>query len=251
MGPTRKIYFVVMGNIFPPNKDLHEVYDLKGATQGRYVPAAKIVPELQTTLKDLNWMESGRKLKLGPAKATLLMNQLARDCKFLARLNIMDYSLLVGLHSIPKGNKGTRTLTVMEPSDSVANGLRQSQYSLVEAAALPKEKKLSEFYVDEGGFRSSHDDDSVGDELYFLGIIDILTPYDAKKRIEHMFKVMAHDGATISTVNPAEYCKRFLQFMADNIIQDPSGDYANKALPALPQDYLVEEEDDLVIVNNS
>lgn len=25
----RKIYFVVMGNIFPPNKDIHEIYDLK------------------------------------------------------------------------------------------------------------------------------------------------------------------------------------------------------------------------------
>lgn len=29
MSQTRKIYFVVMGNIFPPNKDLHEIYDLK------------------------------------------------------------------------------------------------------------------------------------------------------------------------------------------------------------------------------
>lgn len=25
----RKIHFVVMGNVFPPNKDMHEVYDLK------------------------------------------------------------------------------------------------------------------------------------------------------------------------------------------------------------------------------
>ena len=25
----RRIYFVVMGNIFPPNKDIHEIYDLK------------------------------------------------------------------------------------------------------------------------------------------------------------------------------------------------------------------------------
>ena len=25
----RKIHFVVMGNVFPPNKDMHETYDLK------------------------------------------------------------------------------------------------------------------------------------------------------------------------------------------------------------------------------
>lgn len=81
MSATRKIYFVVMSNIFPPDKELHEVYDLKGSTQGRYVPAEQRSGEGLVTLKDLNWLESGRKLVLGPAKATLLMNQLRADCQ--------------------------------------------------------------------------------------------------------------------------------------------------------------------------
>jgi 1-phosphatidylinositol-4-phosphate 5-kinase len=80
MSPTRKIYFVVMGNIFPPNKELHEIYDLKGSTQGRIVPPEAIKPGIPATLKDLNWINSKRKLILGPAKATLLMNQLHADC---------------------------------------------------------------------------------------------------------------------------------------------------------------------------
>lgn len=81
MSSTRKIYFVVMGNIFPPNKEVHEVYDLKGSTQGRYVPVESQRPGTLTALKDLNWVENERKLVLGPAKATLLMNQLRSDCQ--------------------------------------------------------------------------------------------------------------------------------------------------------------------------
>lgn len=70
-----------MGNIFPSNKEVHEVYDLKGSTLGRFVPPEKIQEGTMTTLKDLNWIENGRKLVLGPAKATLLMNQLRSDCQ--------------------------------------------------------------------------------------------------------------------------------------------------------------------------
>ena len=31
----RKIHFVIMNNLFPPHKDIHETYDLKGSTVGR------------------------------------------------------------------------------------------------------------------------------------------------------------------------------------------------------------------------
>jgi len=54
-------------------------------------------------------------------------------------------------------------------------------------------------------------------------------------------------------VSPSEYCKRFLKFMADNIIQDREGDYANKGLPGIPEDYAVEDaedEFDTVVVNS-
>lgn len=113
-------------------------------------------------------------------------------------------------------------------------------------------KKYSDFYGDEGGLRSSLVDDTPGAELYFLGIIDILTPYDAKKKVEHLFKSFQYDKESISAINPPEYCKRFLKFMADNIIQDRVNDYANKALPDIPSDYAVDEEnDDLIVVNST
>ena len=105
----------------------------------------------------------------------------------------MDYSLLVGLHSVPKGNTGRNSLTVLEPSASDHHRFRRSQYSSLDLTEIPKEKRLCEFYVDEGGFRSSLRDNSPGDELYFLGIIDILTPYNSLKKIEHVIKSIQFD----------------------------------------------------------
>lgn len=95
MSSTRKIYFVVMGNIFPPNKEVHEFYDLKGSTQGRLVPQEDIKPGTRKALKDLNWVENQRKLILGPAKATLLMNQLRSDCQVSVSLLSLTLYLLV------------------------------------------------------------------------------------------------------------------------------------------------------------
>lgn len=163
----------------------------------------------------------------------------------------MDYSLLVGLHSIPKGNTGSKSMTVLEPTTVSHSQFKQSEISLGEIDDVPMEKKFSNFYSEEGGIRSSLGDNSRGSEIYFLGIIDILTPYDAKKKVEHLFKSIQYSKESISAVSPTDYCKRFLKFMADNIIQDRKNDYANKSLPEIPEEYdTTVGEDDLVIVNN-
>ena len=97
----KKIYFVVMGNLFPNDRPMRSIYDLKvsrfskqmfqlfiylqGSTHGRWNEE----PEERTNgkgpgpvvLKDLNWLGRREKLILGPVKATQLMNQLKIDCK--------------------------------------------------------------------------------------------------------------------------------------------------------------------------
>jgi len=49
-----------------------------------------------------------------------------------------------------------------------------------------------------------------------LGIIDTLTCYDAKKKIEHFVKEIAF-GPTISAIPPKEYADRFINFIDDMI----------------------------------
>jgi hypothetical protein len=101
----RKIHFVIMNNLFPPHKDVHETYDLKGSTVGREYPEEKAKQNPRAVLKDLNWIKRGKMLELGPEKRALLTEQLRRDAEFLKTVHVMDYSLLVGIHNMQRGNK--------------------------------------------------------------------------------------------------------------------------------------------------
>ncbi|ORY97448.1 hypothetical protein BCR43DRAFT_438695 [Syncephalastrum racemosum] len=234
----RKIHFVVMGNVFPPNKDIHETYDLKGSLVGRLLneEAAK---KPNAVMKDLNFVQNKKKLQLGPQKRKMFVSQLVRDVKLLVRLNIMDYSLLIGIHNMMRGNKDNirdstlqlfkpdtkraeRRASVMKRRQSKAQAMRkaiaQTNPERLDASELPKdtfdERRNCVFYSDDGGFQSTDENDRGTNSLYYMGIIDILTPYDAKKKSEHFFKSMTQDKRNISAVKPIHYGDRFMDFMA-------------------------------------
>lgn len=101
----RKIHFVIMNNLFPPHKDVHETYDLKGSTVGRLYPEEKAAVNPRAVLKDMNWINRGKTLEIGPEKRALLSEQLKRDSEFLEKICVMDYSLLVGIHNMKRGNR--------------------------------------------------------------------------------------------------------------------------------------------------
>ncbi|RZB97596.1 Phosphatidylinositol 4-phosphate 5-kinase 8 isoform D [Glycine soja] len=89
----KKVRFVVMGNVFCTELQIHRRYDLKGSSQGRYTNNDKI--NCNTTLKDLDLkyeFQMDKKLRES------LLKQISLDCKFLESQHIIDYSLLLGLH---------------------------------------------------------------------------------------------------------------------------------------------------------
>ncbi|TPX59325.1 hypothetical protein PhCBS80983_g02537 [Powellomyces hirtus] len=371
---NRKLHFVVMLNVFPPNKDIHEMYDLKGSTVGREFPEELAKDDPRAVLKDLNWMARGRKLQLGPAKSTLLVNQLEKDVEFLIKHKIMDYSLLVGIHDLKRGNTENirdKTLAVYEPNPEAGlsrqltvaslmmsrpsvptatptategsnhhagreDGLTGSappstlpagpepssrsapgHTSLVaspesalpidplptesqsapspyvgtpqttsrlssaagpqplvpsgsmtstpttgvaplskpvtkrdmkrlvsetepqqlgaSSAALPteapSERAACVFYGDDGGFRSSDENNEPTDFLYYIGTIDIFTTYDLTKKVEHFWKSFSYDPAMISAVNPRAYGERFMAFMKQAIRKCPPGETTTTGPP--------------------
>ncbi|KAL3287641.1 hypothetical protein HHI36_002110, partial [Cryptolaemus montrouzieri] len=62
--------------------------------------------------------------------------------------------------------------------------------------------------------------------LLFIGIIDILQSYRLKKKLEHTWKSMIHDGDTVSVHRPSFYASRFLRFMAETVFKKiPSRKY--------------------------
>ena len=58
------------------------------------------------------------------------------------------------------------------------------------------------------------DGGAASDEVYFLGVIDILQQYDLRKRGETFLKSWLHPLAGLSSVPPAAYAQRFVEFIA-------------------------------------
>ncbi|KAI9888355.1 MAG: Phosphatidylinositol-4-phosphate 5-kinase [Vezdaea aestivalis] len=263
----RKIHFVVMNNLFPPHRDIHQTFDLKGSTIGRNYKEEDLVNNPRATLKDLNWLRRDLTLEFGPTKKTLFVEQMERDVKLLQRLKIMDYSLLVGIHDLTKGNEENlrdRTLAIFQPGgpEQPANSTQSSTMltrtpSKLETArkarelraiikkekpvpmgsALDKmpdqmleERKHFTFYGDDGGFQATHEDDQPGEEVYYLGIIDCLTHYGIAKKAEHLWKGLSHQKSQISPIPPEPYGDRFVRFIT-SVTQPRGASLSTAALP--------------------
>ena len=52
--------------------------------------------------------------------------------------------------------------------------------------------------------------------IYFFGIIDIMTKYDFRKKMENLFKT-TFIGKAVSCRPPRVYAKRFLDFMKKEV----------------------------------
>ncbi|KAJ5692152.1 hypothetical protein N7462_001575 [Penicillium macrosclerotiorum] len=198
-------------------------------------------------MKDLNWVRRNRHLQCGPTKRDFFIEQLKRDVELLKKLKIMDYSLLVGIHDVERGNEEKlrdKTLQVFQPGgdreeDTSANMLmrtpsklenerkarelrmlikRERPVPLDKATAKMPDEILDErqyhvFYADDGGFRATHENGTAGEEIYYLGIIDCLTHYGMVKKIENFFKGLSNDRTQISPIPPESYGDRFINFV--------------------------------------
>lgn len=205
----RKIHFVVMNNLFPPHRDIHQTFDLKGSTIGREFKEEDLEKNPRATLKDLNWLRRDMHLEFGPRKKHLFIEQMKRDVALLQKLKIMDYSLLVGIHDLGKGNEENlrdKTLQIFQPggerNDEPQSDMllrtpskmenqrkaRELRQMIKKEKPVPMEKSTSKmpdemleerknfiFFSDDGGFGATHEDGTPGEEIYYLGIIDCLT----------------------------------------------------------------------------
>lgn len=249
----RKIHFVIMNNLFPPHRDIHRTFDLKGSTVGREFKEEDLARTPRATLKDLNWRQRNQHLEFGPIKKKGFVEQIERDVALLRRLKIMDYSLLVGIHDLERGNEENlrdKTLQIFQPGGdhlddlAIPTSLARTPSKLESArkakelrqiiktqkpipmgrsnSRMPEElpddvaseRRNLYFYGDDGGLRATHDDDRPGEEIYYLGIIDCLTRYGLKKKGEHFIKAMANPKDNISAVPPDKYGARFINFIS-------------------------------------
>ena len=133
-------------------------------------------------------------------------------------MKIMDYSLLIGVH-------GRDPLQVPGYIPHGTNKCHHDETKVNETHHhIKNEKKVkipvSLFKRDDGGFCGMNDDGTLNNEIYYIGIIDILQQYNLLKFAENKYKSHFSSGecsTKISALPPQKYAKRFIDFIIGSI----------------------------------
>jgi len=191
------IYVIVMANIFNTRYTVQEKYDLKGS----WVDRSNVhhTHDLSVLGKDADFTREHRKIKLNEKDLVDILQQIEIDVSLLSEYNIMDYSLLVGIHF--KGKRDS------EKKDKVP--VLEAVYTSLVYIGDSIQPESAPNLVNEG--ITSPD----GLEVYYLGLIDIFQQYNFSKKIERCLKITRGKNAEgLSVQNVATYKRRFLNQMA-------------------------------------
>lgn len=253
---SKNVRLVAMNNLLPSWVTMHQKYDLKGSTYKRKANKSERQKK-SPTYKDLDFMEHHPEgIYLEADTYSALVKTIQRDCRVLESFKIMDYSLLVGIHNLDQAARekaerrseerkageqesaeraalaadgGVSEAPAGPPSGTSLNRSRSinrqrlvAHSTAMESIQAESEPIDEEEDVPPGGIPARN---AKGERLLlFLGVIDILQSYRLKKKLEHTWKSMIHDGDTVSVHRPGFYAQRFQDFMAKTVftkIQSP------------------------------
>ena len=215
-----KIYFIVMINVFATSKHIHIRYDLKGSKIGRRVLTGKRDAEIMAkgdlALKDLDLEKRKEKMYIGE-KSDILQAQVKNDADFLCKIGANDYSLLLGIHYINKEKKKpNQRISVTNIYGNIDESLLKESSFSDKSCDFRQEKLKTLIDFEDGGIISE-----TGNEVYFVGIIDILTKFNFKKKCEHFIKMVRYCSNNMSCTPPEMYRDRFVNYM-NTVIQKRS-----------------------------
>ncbi|XP_074421235.1 phosphatidylinositol 5-phosphate 4-kinase type-2 gamma isoform X1 [Larus michahellis] len=234
---SEETYLLVMRNMFSHRLPVHRKYDLKGSLVSREASDKEKGKDLPT-LKDMDFLNKNEKVYVGEEDQKDFMEKLKRDVEvgesggctpppraisFLVQLKIMDYSLLLGIHEVGRAEQEEEEEVEEEEGGGDEGGAAVGVGSYGTSpegigSYLNSHRPLGpgdfDPYVDVYALRGT--EAAPRREVYFMGLIDVLTQYDARKKAAHAAKTVKHGaGAEISTVHPEQYAKRFLDFITN------------------------------------
>ncbi|XP_078049534.1 phosphatidylinositol 4-phosphate 5-kinase 59B isoform X11 [Augochlora pura] len=251
---SKNVRLIAMNNLLPSSVKLHQKYDLKGSTYKRKASKTER-SKSSPTYKDLDFMEHHSDgIFLEADTYSALVKTIQRDCRVLESFKIMDYSLLVGIHNLDqaareKAQEQRLSASADEEVGDVAGdagGFAQAEREReredrIGAGALNRSRSINRqrLVAHSTAMESIQAESEPIDEeddvpspggiparnargerlLLFLGIIDILQSYRLKKKLEHTWKSMIHDGDTVSVHRPGFYAQRFQDFMAKTVFK--------------------------------
>jgi len=171
------IHFVVMSNVFYSSRRIDEQYDLKGSWENRRVLPKNIhtnkLSAFAEILKDTDLRNLGTKVQVSARTREDAFDQLKRDAAYLRSKNLMDYSLIFGVHHHQRGDNTWRD---------------------------DEERPPCIFLAGE-------------EHLYYGGIVDTLQQWNWNKKLEWILKswFCFQDSLGISSVDPISYEDRFVR----------------------------------------
>ena len=227
---------------------------------------SKILKKADIALKDLDLEERNERVYIGE-KREILMIQLKKDSVFLYKNGAIDYSLLLGIHyngrelkkrnskisffpvkihssiNLPKkiktlnvghGNNNTTNIFDFDkehPSNmkffveekSLIHRKLEDENSNQSATIRMNTLKSNLWDYEDGGINSIS-----GNEIYFMGIIDILTEYNCIKSFEHFFKLIGSCSQKMSCVPPLTYMNRFNNYIEGVVLNYNNNNNTNE-----------------------
>ncbi|CAF0729830.1 unnamed protein product [Didymodactylos carnosus] len=255
---TPEIYVVVMVNALPSYLKINEIYDLKGSTIGRRSRISHPQERLHA-LKDLDFLEfypNGIRI---PSKIYhRLQKVILNDAKALRKLNITDFSLILGVHHI---DVNPEELAEYHPALGLSALFHMSKRFYVidenktietietiekpnnnEVLSYLKPLKIIGYDATDDHFYD-HDMDDIGlltcpipgiinntnnQRVYiYIAFVDMLQTFDSFKLIEATLKKISDPYRTLqySVIEPKEYEKRITKFLFEKIFIDAENDF--------------------------
>ncbi|XP_066581101.1 phosphatidylinositol 4-phosphate 5-kinase type-1 beta-like isoform X3 [Prorops nasuta] len=250
---SKNVRLVAMNNLLPSAVKLHQKYDLKGSTYKRKASRSER-SKSSPTYKDLDFMEHHPEgIFLEADTYGALVKTIQRDCRVLESFKIMDYSLLVGIHNLDQAAREKTEQRLSASADDEVDAIGGESGAFIQsererekedrggATALNRSRSINRqrLVAHSTAMESIQAESEPIDEeddvpspggiparnargerlLLFVGIIDILQSYRLKKKLEHTWKSMIHDGDTVSVHRPGFYAQRFQDFMAKTVFK--------------------------------
>ncbi|XP_047342383.1 phosphatidylinositol 4-phosphate 5-kinase 1-like [Impatiens glandulifera] len=228
-----KTRFVVMGNFLCSGYPIHRRFDLKGSSFGRTANKPEEEIDETTTLKDL---DLNFVFHLAKDWFNELIEQIDRDCEFLEMSRIMDYSLLVGIHFQDDTKTGDDKFMpflheqeeeeILDDDDVLPGrkpAMRLGANMPARAERVDRRTDFDPSSLSCSSFGHHH----IHNVVIYFGIIDILQDYDISKKLEHAYKSLQADPASISAVDPKLYSKRFRDFIFRIFREDSTSSSSN------------------------
>ncbi|XP_054713704.1 phosphatidylinositol 5-phosphate 4-kinase type-2 alpha-like [Uloborus diversus] len=199
-------YLVVMRNILSNSMRIHCKYDLKGTAVDREASIKEKVKDLPT-LKDGDFVQDGFKIYVGPEKKEKFLNILTSDVEFLSRLHLLEYSVCLGIHDRQQVEEEEEQ--ELESPEDEEYGDEEGSEDSARVPTPPDSPKIITVLPNGIKNQLSHPyaipscEDSPRKEVYFLGLIDVLSLHGTRKRT-----------ATIGNLQPDQYAKRLVDFIS-------------------------------------